>query len=111
MDKYEDKLIGALNSKLGGEDDPRSDVEISEDLMSNHQYKEEEYIEGWDKAEWKIIHVPMKNPIALPGRANPVEQYFRGNPEQLLVQRLLVSEKKARAIINILKKKGFKISP
>lgn len=111
MDNYKSELQSSLHAILEEKGDVLSARDVAKVLRQEHQWKPDEYIGGRQKGAPRCIHVPDVTGIALPGKANPVEEYFRGNPEQLLIQRLGIAPEKAEEVMELLEKKGFKITP
>ena len=111
MEDYKSELQGRFHSVHREQGSTLSPKAIARELRTEHQWGDDEYIGGRERGVLRCIHVPNVTGVVLPGRANPVEEYFRGNPEQLLVQRLGIAPEKAGKVMDILKKRGFKITP
>jgi len=104
-------LQGLLHQKIENDPNEPSAEDIASMLIEDHQYGDDDYIGGREAVGFGIVRIPDQTGISLPGRANPVEEYFRGNKTELLVQRLGITPKKAEEVIKILGKKNFKIAP
>lgn len=111
IEDYKEEIQGVFRRSVEQTENPLSAAEIAHYLIENFQFGEGEYVSSPEDLGCKVVRIPDQSGVQLPGKANAVEEFFRGKPEQLLVQRLLVTEKKAREIIEILKNRNFEISP
>lgn len=110
MNDYKEELQSALHAVLAEKGDVLSANDIAKMLKKDHQWRDDEYPGGRERGTPKCIHVPDVTGISLPGKANPVEEWARGNPDQLLVQRLGITPEKAGEVIKKLGKR-FEITP
>jgi hypothetical protein len=108
---YKEELQGLLRSKL--KEQPNlitSPKEIAQLLMKEYAFKKEEYTSARGWFDPRLVHVPDLTGIHLSGRASAEEEYARGNPEELLVQRMGLNDEQAKQVMKILKRKRYEIT-
>lgn len=110
-ENYKNQLQDNLENLLRERGDVLSANDIAEMLKRDHEWNDDEYIGGREKDAPRCIHVPDLTGTALPGKAHPVEEYFRGEPKQLLIQRLHITTERAEEVMELFEKEGFKITP
>lgn len=109
--EYEDHFVSRFDKQVEQQGDKRKPKQIVKMLIDEHQYSEDEYIGGIEAHANLYVHIPDLSGVEFPGRAHAVEEFARGNTKRFLVLRLGITEKTARRVLKLLKKKGFEATP